>query len=351
MIPEEDKALDGRPSQESERDALAERRARRAWLSSPALARRAEAAEATVHTLEAHLADLRHRQVEAERERESAAAQLIARERELRRVKQREYAEQQLRVEAEEAVVRLRRSQRAELDRLQRRAEEAHAAARRAEEQRDALTARLAQVSESCARLERGIGALQGVAAELRATFERDHLTARARIAELERELELARSSGGPSNSGDPAHREEMAGALTAAVERLRARAVPVPEAPAPAAPVPEAPTSEAPTLAASVPDAPAPAAPASAAPVPDASAPEAPALVTPVPEVPVLEVPASEAAAPAASAPPQEIPTVFVVHRLSPGSRVHAGRLRPVARRIAARLAEWAGPAQEPPR
>jgi hypothetical protein len=340
VIPEEDKALGGRPSQESERDALAERRARRAWLSSPALVRRAEAAEATVHTLEAHLADLRHRQVEAERERESAAAQLTARERELRRVKQREYAEQQLRVEAEEAVVRLRRGQRAELDRLQRRAEEAHAAARRAEEQRDALAARLAQVSESCARLERGIGALQGVAAELRATFERDHLTARARIAELERELELARSSGGPSNSGDPAHREEMAGALTAAVERLRARAVPVPEASAPAAPVPDAPT----------PDAPAPEASALTVPVPDAAVPETPALVTPAPEAPVLEVPASEAAAPAAPAPPQEIPTVFVVHRLSPGSRVHVGRLRPMARRLAARLAEWAGPAQEPP-
>ncbi len=321
MIPEEDKALGGRPSQESERDALAERRARRAWLSSPALARRAEAAEATVHTLEAHLADLRHRQVEAERERESAAAQLTGRERELRRVKQREYAEQQLRVEAEEAVVRLRRGHRAELDRVQRRAEEAHAAARRAEEQRDALVARLAGVSESCARLERGVATLQGVAAELRATFERDHLAARARIAELERELELARSPVGPSDCEDPAHREEMAGALTAAVERLRARAVPVPEAPAPAAPVPDAP------------------------------APEAPVFVTPVSEAPALEVPASGAATPAAPAPPQEIPTVFVVHRLSPGNRVHAGRLRPVARRIAARLAEWAGPVQEPPR
>jgi hypothetical protein len=283
VVPEEDKALGGRPSQESERDALAERRARRAWLSSPALARRAEAAEATVHTLEAHLADLRHRQVEAERERESAAAQLTARERELRRVKQREYAEQQLRVEAEEAVVRLRRGQRAELDRLQRRTEEAHAAARRAEEQRDALAARLAAVSQSCARLERGVSALQGVAAELRATFEHDHLAARARIVELERELELARCPAGPAGSEDPAHREEMAGALTAAAERLRARAVP-------ASPEP------------------------------------------PVPEV-----------APA----PREIPTVFVVPRLFAGT----GRLRPVARRLAARLAAWADAAQEPPR
>ncbi len=268
MIPEEDKALGGRPSQESERDALAERRARRAWLSSPALARRAEAAEATVHTLEAHLADLRRRQVEAERERESAAARLTARELELRRVKQREYAEQQLRVEAEEAVVRLRRGQRAELDRLQRRAEEAHAAARRAEEQRDALAARLAAVSQSCARLERGVAALQSVAAELRATFERDHLAAQARIAELERELELARSPVDPSHSEDPARREEMAGALNAAAERLRARAVP---------------------------------------------------------------------------APPQEIPTVFVVPRLFPEAGRRVGRLRPVARRIATRLAEWA--------
>ena len=288
MIPEEDKALGGRPSQESERDALAERRARRAWLSSPALVRRAEAAEATVHTLEAHLADLRHRQVEAERERESAAAQLTARERELRRVKQREYAEQQLRVEAEEAVVRLRRGHRAELDRLQRRAEEAHAAARRAEEQRDALAARFARVSESCARLERGVAALQSVAAELRVTFERDHLAARARIAELERELELARSRSSPSRSGpsdskDPVHREEMAGALTAAVERLRARAVAAPEVLA----------LEAPALAASV----------SEVAAPEALAPEAPALAPPTLATPVSEVAAPEALAPEAPA------------------------------------------------
>jgi len=310
VIPEEDKALGGRPSQESERDALAERRARRAWLSSPALVRRAEAAEAAVHTLEAHLADLRRRQVEAERERESAAAQLTARERELRRVKQREYAEQQLRVEAEDAVARLRRGHRAELDRLQRRAEEAHAAARRAEEQRDALAARLAGVSESCARLGRGVAALQSVAAELRATFERDHLAARARIAELERELGLACSPVGLSDSEDSAHphREEMAGALTAAAERLRARVVAAPETPSP----------------------------------------EAPSLAAPVPGVAAPEVPSPEAAAPAAPAHPREIPTVFVVHRLFPGSGGRVGRLRPVARRVAARLAEWADSAQD---
>jgi hypothetical protein len=309
VIPEEDKALRGNPSPpspESERDALAERRARRAWLGSPALTRRAEAAEATVHTLEAHLADLRHRQVQAERERERATAQLAAREHELRRVKQREYAEQQLRVEAEEAVARLRRGHRVELDRLQRRAEEAHAAARDAEEQRDALAVRLAGVSESCLRLERGVAALQSVAAELRATFERDHLAARARIAGLERELERARASTGPPDSKDPVHREEMAHALAAAVERLRARAVPLPEAFAPEAPTPSDPAAS-----------------------PAALAPPAPAV-------------------PAA---PPEIPTVFVVPRLFPEGGRRAGRLRPVARRIAARLAEWAGPAQEPPR
>ncbi len=334
MIPEEDKALRGSPSQESERDALAERRARRAWLSSPALVRRAEAAEATVNTLEGHLADLRHRQLEAERERENTAAQLTARERELRRVKQREYAEQQLRVEAEEAVVRLRRGHRVELDRLQRRAEEQHAAARRAEEQRDALAARLAQVNESCARLERGIAALQSVAAELRATFERDHLAARARIAQLERELELANARGG-SDSKDPVHREEMAGALAAAVERLRARAVQAPEAPAPQASAPEAPS-----LAAPVPEVLAPKTPTLAAPVPEAQA----------PEVPAPEAQAPKAPAPTAPAPPQEIPTVFVVPRLFLGTGRRAGRLRPVARRIAARLAEWADSTQEPP-
>jgi chromosome segregation ATPase len=314
---------------------LAERRERRAWVSSPALARRAEAAEATVRTLEAHLTDLRRRQLEVERERELASVQLAERELELRRVKQREYAEQQLRVEAEEAAVRLRRSHRAELDRLQRRAEEAHAAARHAEEQRDELAARLAGVGESCARLQRGVAALQSVAAGLR-TLERDHvaalaermraegecLSASVRIRELEGELEraLARPAeparpADPTRPAEPARseptrpaprpeaegagREEMAGALAAAVERLRARASTVGEE----------------------------------------------LEHGPVAEEPVER---ARARAPQPDTRPPEVPTVIVVPRLfaSPGHQ--AARLAPAIRRVAARLTRWADRAQD---
>jgi chromosome segregation ATPase len=308
VIPEEDEARRKRTPQEEERDTLAERRARRAWLGDAALLRRAEAAEASVRTLEAHLADLRRRQAESERLRESTTVQLAERELELRRVKQREYAEQQLRVEAEEAAVRARRGRRAELDHWQRRAEEAQAAAQYAEEQRDALAARLAAVNESCERLRGGVIALQSVAAELRTTFEHEHHAFQARIHELEGELERARTQPPTeqrSAAEEAQRREEMAAALAAAVARLRTRAAPA----APESLPPDAPAS------------------------PQLSAPEA----SMSPELPT----------PATSAPPQVIPTVFVVPRLFVG----AGRLRPMARRIAARLAEWAGPAQEPPR
>ncbi len=290
VIPEEDEARRKRTPQEQERDTLAERRARRAWLGDAALLRRAEAAEESVRTLEAHLADLRHRQAESERLRESTATQLAERELELRRVKQREYAEQQLRVEAEEAAVRARRGRRAELDHWQRRAEEAQAAAQYAEEQRDALAASLTAVGETCERLRVGVTTLQSVAAELRTTFEHEHDAFRARINQLEDELERARAKPSIEQGSaveEAQRREEMAGALAAAVTRLRARAAPAPaEATAPA---------------------------------------ELPAPITP--------------------APPREIPTVVVVPRLF----VKAERLRPVARRIAARLAAWAGPPRAP--
>jgi chromosome segregation ATPase len=296
VIPEGDDVPRVNPPLEGGRDLLAERRARRAGLASQALLSRTEAAEATVRTLETHLADLRRREVEAEHERERALAQLAERDRELRRVKQREYAEQQQRVEAEEAAIRVRRGHRAELDRLQRRVEQAHAAAQHAEERRAALAVHLAAVNDSCVRLERGITALQGVATELRDTFERDHLAAQARIAELERQLAPTPKTerDEPAHRVDePAHREEMAGALAAAVERLRARAAP---------------------------------------------APEATPIMSPAPETPVAT----------AQEPIPEIPTVVVVPRLFLSSR--SGRLRPTVRRIAMRLAEWADRTQTPP-
>ncbi len=207
MLPHED---------EAPRDTSAERRARRAWLGDAALLRRAESAEESLGALEAQLAE---------------------REIELRRVKQREHAEQRLRVEAEEAAARLRRSHHAALERLQRRAEEAHAAARHAEEQRDTLAARLAEAGEIGARLQQSVAALQELAIGLRTMLERDHRAALARIRELEARVA---STVAPA----PPHREEMSDALENAAQRLRARATPLPpEAPEPAPTAPEIPT------------------------------------------------------------------------------------------------------------
>jgi hypothetical protein len=235
MMPEGDEPPRERPLQAGERDVLAERRAaRRAIGGDPVLTRRTEAAEATVRTLETHLADLRQRLGEAERERERAAGQLAEREHELRRVKQREYAEQQLRVEAEDGFMRLRRGHRAELDRLQRRLHEARASAQHAEEQcahaerqRAALTVQLAGVNESCARLQQSVATLQSTATELRGALERDQEAAHARIQELERSLLAATPP-----ECDEARRDEMASALAAAVERLRTRVAAVSEHP-----------------------------------------------------------------------------------------------------------------------
>src|SRR5438067_7275156 len=137
-----------------EADLLAERRARRA-AETPEhiLVRRAETAEATVRTLEAHVASLQQRLRETQEEGPQAAApsgsggvplagQQTSHgvgpppaapphagpeggaegplEAELRRARQREYAEQRLRVETEERFIETERESRAQLDRLAR---------------------------------------------------------------------------------------------------------------------------------------------------------------------------------------------------------------------------------------
>jgi hypothetical protein len=374
-MPEGDEASSRRLPPEDEGDTLAERRARRAWLGDAALLRRAEAAEASVRTLEAHLADLRLRQAESEREREHTTAQLAERELELRRVKQREYAEQQLRVEAEEVAARARRGHRTELDRWQRRVEAAEAAAQHAEAQRDALTARLAGVNESCERLRDGILALQGVAAELRATFERDHRLAQTRIRELEGALERARArplepqrykaeesqrseaeESQRSKTGEPQRseaeeprrseaeeprrseaeeaqrREEMAEALAAAVARLRTRVALAPESQGEEQPSAAALATRSPERTA-----------AAAFERPAAATPQPPAAATPEPS----ETVSTSSAQPGSS----RVSTVIVVPRLFPGHGRSARRLAPAVRRVAVRLAKWADRAQAPQR
>ncbi len=277
----------GETPRPSERDLLAERRARRAIDWDPAhpgqanpgqadptdaLTRRAEVAEATVQTLETHLSSLREQVREAAEERAIFAERLVAeqasvaeREHELRSVKQREYAEQQLRVEAEDRRARAERDSRAEIDRLTRRlgASEHHArelSQRLESAQREldeAEQAAVAELSELRATGERELRArfdeLERHALEIRREIDAERtarVQAERRLAEIRagyRRMELLvaelkgtmaqlrtaatrESSAGGTTTQRPVapaaeHREELADALAAAVERLRARA------------------------------------------------------------------------------------------------------------------------------
>jgi chromosome segregation ATPase len=181
----------GEPPRPTDRDLLAERRARRAVDSDPtsktdALTRRAEVAEATVQTLETHLASLQQRVREAAEERvifserlDCEQAAVAEREHELRRVKQREYAEQQLRVEAEDRRTHLERDSRAEIDRLTRRLNASEHHARELAERLEAVQRELAEAE-------------QAAAAE-HATVRRGERELQTRLAELERRAQEIR--------------------------------------------------------------------------------------------------------------------------------------------------------------
>ncbi len=264
-----------------EGDLFAERRARRAAESGEAaLTRRAEAAEATVQTLERHVASLQQRLREAEEERRRMDELLEAereaaheREHELRRVKQREYAEQQLRVEAEDRLLSTDRDSRAEverlgerldaseqdarelalrLERLQRQLAEAEqqAGAERASVQRaeQDLQSRLVDLERRALEIQRGLEAERAA----RESSERQLASMREGHRRMEQLLgdmkgivarvstalaaETPRASIPPPRTGaasvvPDARGADMADALAAAVERLRARAQ---DAPAP---------------------------------------------------------------------------------------------------------------------
>lgn len=276
----------GRPRRD-EGDLFAERRARRAAESGEAaLMRRAEAAEATVQTLERHVASLQQRLLEAEEERlrvdellDAERGGALEREHELRRIKQREYAEQQLRVEAEERLLGADRDSRAEIERLSTRLdvsereaselalrlEAVHrqlaeaeqgagaerAAVRRSEQD---LQLRLSELERRASEIQRGLEAeraarerserqlesmrdghrrMEGLLGEMKGIVGRVSLA-------LASETPAARGGEGVPDSGSQARGGEMADALAAAVERLRARAEAAPvaeQAPVPAAP------------------------------------------------------------------------------------------------------------------
>jgi hypothetical protein len=298
-------------------DVLAERRARHA---DPAVIRRAEAAEAAVRNLETHLAALEQRLQEVGRERERISQQLTERESDVRDVKQREYTEQQLRVEAEERAERIQHEMRAEIQELGRRLDETERQARE-------LSAELDQLRERNAKLAPIVGELMGVATKLRSGFEREFTALReefqrqviweretyvreltamgARMEDLRFELtrtaddlraQLAAepSSGSllehtsqPASEREAAHRREMADALVAAVERLRARVEDVKEA--------EAAEVEQPPVAGSVVQEPPLVEPLEDAKVAPAYTGYKPAEETPVAQPPAVEPPVEE--------------------------------------------------------
>jgi hypothetical protein len=202
----------GHGAPRSERDLLAERRARRAADSGEvALTRRAEAAEATVQTLERHVASLQQRLREAEQAQRELAESLelertaaLEREHELRRVKQREYAEQQLRVEAEERLAGVDRESREEVDRITLRLEggEAHAAElseRIAQIQAQLLDRAPAAAAERAAEHELGarVAQLERRAGELEQGLERER-SARERAEQLLERMRTGQRQLGP---------------------------------------------------------------------------------------------------------------------------------------------------------
>jgi hypothetical protein len=177
-----------------EHDILAQRRARREQ-GDAALARRAQDAEATVRTLEAHIAELRGRLREAEEEQRRTAEQLAEREHEVRRVKQREYAEQQLRVEAEEQRERLEREQRAEVDRLQRRLSAGERHARELTDRLESLRRELAEAEQAASAERAAVRRTERELSEREATLEGRELALERTRAEIEARLSEARTA------------------------------------------------------------------------------------------------------------------------------------------------------------
>jgi hypothetical protein len=177
-----------------ERDILAERRARREQ-GDGALVRRAQDAEATVRTLEAHIAELRGRLREVEEEQRRTAEQLAEREHDVRRVKQREYAEQQLRVEAEEQRERLEREQRTEVDRLQRRLSAGERHARELTDRLESVRRELAEAEQTASAERAALRRSERELAEREAELAGRELALERTRAEIDQRLSEARAA------------------------------------------------------------------------------------------------------------------------------------------------------------
>jgi hypothetical protein len=153
-----------------DRAVLAERRARRAELAEESLVRRASEAEQTAGTLEAQLANLEERLGQARDERDELEAALADAERRLKTAQQREYAEQQGRIEAQDEVERVRREREHELSELRRRLEAANG---RAEDMAREVDRARRGIAEALQRSEADRAALRRAEEQLRTRNER----------------------------------------------------------------------------------------------------------------------------------------------------------------------------------
>jgi hypothetical protein len=191
---EENETMGPDPAQGGiEGDLLAQRRARRAELSDPALVRRAEVAEATVRTLETHLSSLQQRLQDTGEEQRRMSEQLSEREREVRRVKQREYAEQQLRVEVEERCELLSSEKRAEVEELHRRLNVSERHAHELADQLEGVRLELAE-AQRIAQAERMVAQQEDQElAEREGELEQRERQLEQTAAEIEKHLNAAR--------------------------------------------------------------------------------------------------------------------------------------------------------------
>jgi len=180
---------------------LAERRARRAEMAEESLLSRVNRAEQDRMLLATRLAEAEHALDAARRERDALQEDLDRRERALRAAEQREFSEQQRRVEAEDEAVQARREMRGDVDALRRQIAAA-------EERADELATELEQARRQVAEAARS-AAQDRARSEQRATGGGER---RALLAEQEAQL---------SRRVDDVQRQQREAA--AAVRRLEA--------------------------------------------------------------------------------------------------------------------------------
>jgi chromosome segregation ATPase len=171
-----------------EATVLSERRAQRE-LGDAGAAQRAAAAERAVVTMETRLTEVETRLAAARAERDTLAAQLLRRDRELAAARQREFAELQVRLETEEELAAIQRSADEEIADLRVRLAAAEHAAEQAGADRAGLDAANAAPTASAAEIAALQDALDN---RLRAVVDRLALLRDeigAGQAELERRL------------------------------------------------------------------------------------------------------------------------------------------------------------------